>query len=83
LSTSAAKNAGLIDDLTHRTPHYGYTSEITDQQGDVHAHVPKIKDSSSVSQFKQVGHNSHSKESHSRASRDEVSSSARKKEAVR
>ena len=71
-STSAVKNAGLIDDLTHRTPHYGYTSEIMEQSGTVPVHATKIKEKASDSQFKQVGRNSLTKDSHDPAFRDKV-----------
>jgi hypothetical protein len=80
----SAKQTDLLDDLTHRTPHYGYTSDVTEQQGVVSAHATKIKDSASDSRFKQHDMNSNAKDSHSRPFREKISSSTKSRaEAVR
>jgi hypothetical protein len=80
-STSAVKNAGLIDDLTHRTPHFGYTSDIAEQAGTVPVHTTKIKEKASDFQFKHVGRNLPTKDSHDPAFREKVFKS--RPEAVR
>ena len=69
-TSTSTQNSDLLDDLTHRTPYYGFTSEVKEQQGTASALSAKTKDIAVDSRFKQDGHNSHSKGLHDRASQD-------------
>lgn len=73
----------MQDDFTHRTPHFGYTSEIREQSGGFPA--AKSKDKSADSLQKLDGRNSRQLESHGRGSRerDNISSRNRQEEVRR
>ena len=80
---ASAPNVGLADDLTHRTPHFGYTSELRLHHESVPILSAKTKDTAD-SRFRQDSQSVHAKDSHDRASRERGNSSTRgRQESVR
>jgi hypothetical protein len=79
---TASKPAASQDDFSHRTPHFGYTSEIKERSGvvPVHAVKSKVKHGDSLPKFD--GHNSHQMESHGRVSRERDTSISRNRHEV-
>jgi hypothetical protein len=73
---ASAPNVGLVDDLTHRTPHFGYTSELRLHHESIPVLSSKTKDMAD-SRFRQDSQSVHAKDSHDRASRERGNLSTR------
>jgi hypothetical protein len=78
--STLAKKSSMLDDLGHRTPHFGYTSEIREQRGVAPVHVAKTKDITSEPRSKPEDYVSQLKDSHDQASRVKSSSSTRSRQ---